>query len=159
MRGWYGNRYGHSLASKGIKSSYDIINQNRREKEILDIVYNAKVEDILPEDIIYQYVEIMHRDHDDFVDGDLGDRIEEFEQFRLEKIKLERLPDNEWDVDLALVNFYKQQHLDSKLKDYPPIVVKRYKGGDYSIIDGIHRTEALKDIKGKKYILAWVGEN
>lgn len=158
MKGWHGDRFKHRLASKGIKTNCGIINMSQNQKEVIDIIYDARVEDVLPESVIYQYVQILHKNHDDFVDGDLGDRIEEFKQYRLEKIKLNNLED-EWDMDYGLVNYYKQQYLDSETKIYPPIVLKRYKGGHYSIIDGTHRVEALKNIGNKKWVLAWVGVN
>lgn len=157
MKGWFGNKVKHSLASKGIKTINKFVNPEKK-KEIIDIIYDSKIGDKLSEDTIYQYVQQIHSKETDWEDGDLGDRIEEFKQYRLEKIKLDSL-DDEWALDYDVVNNYKQQYLDSGVKFYPPIVVKRYKGGDYSIIDGTYRVEALKNVGNKKWILAWVGYN
>jgi len=154
MKGWYGNSVKHSLASRGIKTEHDKINLQQRKNEILNMVYNSKVGDVLPESIIYQYVQYLHDDEDAFVNGDLGERIEEFNEYKLEKIEISNL-EIEFYLDTDKVSEYEKQYY-KKMK-YPPIVVRKYGDNDYSIIDGSHRVEALKDIWGNKFILAWVG--
>lgn len=128
---------------------------NRYEKTLNEI-NNAKVGDILDESTIYTYVEYLnnksniHDYEESFIDGDLGDRIEEYSKYKLMNIQLSKIDLDDFYLDddemLHYVELYK------KYKTYPPIVLD----SKYDIIDGNHRANALKHI-GKDKILAFVG--
>lgn len=138
------------------KSDYDVY----RYKKHLDAVNNAKVGDILSNEIIWHFVEYLvmygeKKDYDNcFVDGDLGDRLDEYERYKLKEISIEELNLEEWDLHDFYVDIYKKKFLDNK--EYPPIVVGKKEYGTYSIIDGLHRANALKQ-SGIEKILAFVG--
>lgn len=138
------------------KTPYDI----QRFKKHLDAVNNAKVGDILDNETIWLYVEYLvmygeKQDYDNcFVDGDLGDRLDEYEKYKLKEISIDELNLEEWDLHDFYVDIYKEKFLGNK--EYPPIVVGKKEYGTYSIIDGLHRANALKE-SGVEKILAFVG--
>jgi len=124
-----------------------------RQEEFLRIGWkDAKIGDTQPEDIIYQYAQELHRNYDDFVDGDLGERIEEFSEYQLVEINIDDIDIEEWEIDEDIVNDYVEEYETNK--NYPPIII----GDDYSIIDGTHRANAL-DKLGIKRVKAWLGIN
>ena len=127
-----------------------LFNESRRD-EFLNLGWkSAKIGDIQPEDIIYQYVQELHN-YDDFINGDLGERIEEYSSYKLQLIKIdEKLADIEWYIDDDIANSYAE--IINETNDYPPIVI----GKDMSIIDGSHRMKAIIN-SGRENILAWVG--
>ena len=43
----------------------------QRSKKILDEIYKIKINDIVDEDLIYSYIQVLHSS-EDFVDGDIG---------------------------------------------------------------------------------------
>ncbi len=114
---------------------------------------NANVGDILPEPDIYQYVEHLHRDYEDFIDGNIAERIEEYENYELLEVDLTKVDIDGWLIYDSLLDKYSDQYKISN--NYPPIVLGTF-GNKYTIIDGAHRANALADL-GVKTILAWVG--
>lgn len=132
------------------KDSYN----EQRYKPHLNKINNAKIGDILDNEDIYLFVEYLviqaDKFEDCFVYGDLGDRLEEYEKYKLKEIPIDKLNLNEWDLDEDYVEEYKNKYLENK--DYPPIVVD----SDYGIIDGLHRANALKKL-GLEKIMAFIG--
>ena len=130
--------------------------QEDRYKPILDKIINAKVGDILSNDVVYMYVQYLcdqaGKYDNCFIDGDLGDRLDEYDNYILKEILIDKIDIEEWGFDMDDVEEYMKIY--SKTKEYPPIVVS----ADYSIIDGTHRANALKHC-GLKKILAFVGYN
>jgi len=116
--------------------------------------YGANVGDVLSEEIIYQYVQIIHREYDDFVEGDLGERIEGFEEYMLQVIDLNMINLDEY--ELYDYDYNESIRLYKEGGDYPPIVLGDIEFGLYNIIDGNHRANALKSL-GILNIHAWVG--
>ncbi len=113
--------------------------------------YNAEIGDILPEEDVYQYVQSIHDDYESaFVDGDLGDRIEEFEEYELKIITISEIDIDEFSLDTSKMRDYIKEY--KKSNNYPPIVLS----DEYRIIDGTHRVNALERI-GLKEVKAWVG--
>jgi glutaredoxin len=113
--------------------------------------YNAKIGDILPEEDVYQYVQSIHDDYESsFIDGDLGDRIEEFEKYELKIITIKEIDIDEFSLDTSKMREYIKEYKNSN--NYPPIVLN----DEYGIIDGTHRVNALERI-GLKEVKAWVG--
>lgn len=130
--------------------SYDRFSQTMKE------VNNAKPGDIIDESTVYMYVQyltensIINDYESTFIDGDLGDRIERYKQYVLEKVPLDKLDLNEWYLDDYSVTEYAEQ---IKKSGYcPPLVLD----DKYGIIDGTHRANAL-DKLGRKEVLSFVG--
>ena len=107
-------------------------------------------ESVVTNDMVYQLVQKIHRDYDDFIDGDLGERLDKYKNYDLKEIDISNLNLEEWDVQDYLVDEIVQQMKQDK--NYPPIVVD----SQYGIIDGIHRANALDEL-GFKTIKAYVG--
>ena len=108
------------------------------------------LKNIIPNEQVYQLVQKIHRNYDDFIDGDLGDRLDKYDNYELKEIPIADIDLEEWDVRENLVD--DNIELMNKNKEYPPIVVSH----DMSIIDGIHRANALNKL-GFKTIKAYVG--
>lgn len=104
----------------------------------------------IPTATIYQMVQEIHRNYDDFIEGDLGDRLDKYSYYQLQSIALKDLDLDEWQVHESLVADIKKQIQGAS--QYPPIVV----GADMSIIDGIHRANALREL-GYSKVQAYVG--
>lgn len=107
-----------------------------RVDKIMNQVYSTKVGDYLPEDIIYQYVQIIHGNHD-FIDGDLGNRIENYSKYQLVEVDINDLNIDEYYLFDDLVDDYISMY--NKTKKYPPVVIT----SEYKLIDGNHRSNAL----------------
>ena len=57
------------------------------KESILDLCwYNSEIDQILPQSDIFDYIKKLHRNKDDFYDGDLGERIGEFSKYKLMEI-------------------------------------------------------------------------
>lgn len=113
--------------------------------------HNANIGDTLYEEDVYQYVQSIHDDYESsFVDGDLGNRIEEFEQYELQIVTIDKIDIDEFSLDTSKMREYIEEY--KKSNDYPPIVLNN----EYGIIDGTHRVNALERL-GLKEVKAWVG--
>jgi hypothetical protein len=88
---------------------------------------------------IYSSVQSSHHTKEDFIDGDLGDRIEEYPFYHLKQIDIRDLNANEWLVDEDIVDDYVNDIESKGILNMPPLVISD-KG---SIIDGIHRLNSL----------------
>lgn len=96
-------------------------------------------------------MELIHRNPDDLIKGDLLERINSVDYYSLESLDINLLDLNEWDVDEDLVEDY----VSMNETNMPPVIVHKYLD-QYSIVDGIHRLNALSQ-KGYKSIKAYVG--
>ena len=105
---------------------------------------------LVPNEKVYKMVQKIHRQYDDFIDGDLGERLDEYDWYKLMDVPISKINLDEWDVQDWLVDDY-VQNLKNSL-NYPPVVL----GSDYSIIDGIHRINALHKL-GIETVTAYVG--
>jgi len=103
---------------------------------------------------VYSLVQRIHHTYDDFIDGDLGDRIEKYSEYELKEIPLADLNLDEWYIDEDMVDEYVEKF--QEFKEYPPIVVGKDRLNKYTIIDGIHWANALSEL-GLKSIKAFVG--
>jgi len=128
---------------------------NRYEKVLKD-VEQCKINDTLPESIIYQYVEYLNDKsclwtHEEcFIDGDLGDRIEKYNTYVLKEVPIDLIDLEEFTLQDDISEEYAKEY--EKTGKYPPIVLT----DDYQIIDGNHRVNALYSL-GIDEILAFVG--
>jgi hypothetical protein len=101
---------------------------------------------------IYSNVQSGHREPDDFIEGDIGDRIYWFDDYKLSSLPISNLNLDEHYVDEDLVDDY-IEHIKYSPKTMPPIV---YDPIAKSIIDGIHRANAYAKL-GYETIPAYVG--
>ncbi len=124
---------------------------SRKEHFLSLCWHNANIGDVLYEEDVYQYVQSIHDDYESsFVDGDLGDRIEEFEQYELQLVPIDKINIDEFSIDTSKMREYIEEY--KKSNDYPPIVLN----DEFGIIDGTHRVNALERL-GLKEVKAWVG--
>lgn len=98
---------------------------------------------------LYVWVEKNHHTHDDFIDGDIAQRLEQFEYYDLAEININTLDSDEfdWDEDVA-------QEYAELPTDIPPII---YDPVINSIIDGTHRLNAAI-MRGDEKVLAYIGD-
>lgn len=152
----YTSRAYKKAFNEAITWDFNKLHSEQRYKEDLDAVMNAKVGDVLNHSVIYQYVEYLTdqagKYEYSFVDGDLAERLEEYNKYVLKELLLDTLDLDEWELDKDIAEEYRLKYL--KGKEYPPIVVD----AEYCIIDGIHRANGLKKA-GLTKILAFVGTN
>lgn len=132
--------------------------------------YNAKIGQVLDESDIYNYVEQLHRNEEDFTDGDIGQRIGQFSKYKLTEIPIDKINIDEYDLDIDYMKDYKKMFKETN--NYPPIVLDDDTSGglttlvngkwvtlnNYTIIDGNHRVNSLHRA-GLKTVKAWVGFN
>lgn len=111
---------------------------------------NVNIGDTYHEHDIYSYSQKMHHTYDDFIDGDLGERIEQYSEYVVKSISIYEIEIDEFMIDEGLVDEYKEEF--QRLNTYPPIILN----SDYSIIDGTHRVNALNDL-GIENVVAFVG--
>jgi hypothetical protein len=114
--------------------------------------WNPKIDETVDAHTIYSDVQSGHREPDDFVEGDIGDRIYWFDDYKLTSIPISNLNLDEHYVDEDLVDDY-IEHIKDSPKTMPPIV---YDPIAKSIIDGIHRANAYANL-GYDTIPAYVG--
>ena len=90
-----------------------------------------------------------HMEEDDFVEGDLIDRIRQYPYYILKDIELDKI-ETAW-TDLGKVDDYAEMY-DQRDTEPPPVVL------DHTLytIDGAHRVEAAREA-GKEKIKAYVG--
>ncbi len=104
---------------------------------------------------IYELIKDIHREPEDFYDGDISDRIEEYKYYNLTKdFALKNLDKDEFSVDQDIVDEIKELIEENGIESMPKIVISE----DNSIIDGIHRVNALLQL-GYTHIDLYVGSN
>jgi len=123
--------------------------KSHRCQKIINEINSTKIGDILPESTIYQYVECLHG-NDDFVDGNLGERIEWYPEYELIEIEPYKLNLDDYYLFDDLKDEYKDKY--TKTDYYPPIVIDH----NNILIDGNHRGNALNEL-GIKKIMAFRG--
>lgn len=136
---------------KLIREQLKSINENYTNKSV-------NIGDIYSESDVYSYIQNMHRNEEDFYDGDIGERIENFPKYQVAVIPIDKIMLEEYELD----DFYLKKYIEKykEIGSYPPIVLGYYDGhwGHYDIIDGNHRANALERI-GLKEIVCFVGLN
>lgn len=134
-----------------------ILNEASNLQSAYDIVMTSNVGDIILESDVYQYVQKIHNNYDDFIDGDLGERIGRFSKYKVVLIDIDKINTDEYYLDDDMMDDYIDKYENNK--SYPPIVLGYYDSRwGYNIIDGNHRVNALKSI-GVKKIKCLVGLN
>lgn len=108
-----------------------------------------KIGDIIESSNISKYVRRIHGEND-FINGDMKDRIEKYNTYQLVEIDIDKLNINEYYRFDNLVDKYAEYY--NKTKNYPPIVIS----SEDKLIDGNHRSNALNKL-GIKKIKAFKG--
>ena len=101
---------------------------------------------------VLDMVQDIHGRPDDLEEGDLVHRINKFDTYEKTIMDIDDLDLDEWEVD---EDFVEELSKRIEKEGYQPIV---YDPDDGSIIDGIHRANALHTI-GKTKIKAYVGKD
>lgn len=105
--------------------------------------------------VVYNEVNKNHGRPEDFIDGDLGDRLEEFKYYNIVKnFDLRSLNKEEWDVCDDTVLEYEEKIKQKNIKNIKKIVISDKK----SIIDGVHRLNAFLNL-GVFFVDIYVGTN
>lgn len=146
------------------EKSMEILSTNEslsRKDEYLKLCWHdAEIGQVLDESDIYNYIYQLHRNEEDFYDGNLGERISQFSEYKLEEIPIDKINIDEWDLDIDYMKDYKKMFRESG--DYPPIVLDGDTNYSYhnkfTIIDGTHRVNAIDRLKIKT-VKSWVGFN
>ncbi len=113
---------------------------------------NVMVGDVYEESEIYTYVQKLHyKRKEDFWEGDLGDRIEEYPYYVVREIPIDEIDMDVYQIDEDDLEEYIE--LFKELQSYPPIVLTK----EYDIIDGTHRANALREL-GLTSIICFVGK-
>lgn len=124
--------------------------------KILEVMQELREEGIVESNkdahSIFSQVQNIHREMNDFDEGDLTDRIYWFDNYKLTSIPITDLDLNEHYVDDTLVDEYVNKIKESPIT-MPPIV---YDPIARSIIDGVHRANAYAKL-GYSKIPAYVG--
>jgi hypothetical protein len=106
-----------------------------------------KIGDRISGDDVYAMTQRIHRNDSDFDEGDIGERIEQFNSYVLQYVNLSNIDVDEWDCnDDRVAQFAKMTP-----QKQPPIVLD-----GSTIIDGTHRCHAAL-VRGENAILAFVG--
>lgn len=115
-------------------------------------VLRESLQQTVDADHIYSMTKQIHRNYDDFGEGDLSDRIYWFDEYKLTELPISKLDLEEWEVDEDLVADHVAEIMKSR-HTMPPIVFDPIAR---SIIDGTHRANAYAKL-GYDTIPAYVG--
>lgn len=111
-----------------------------------------QVGEIVEECDVYMLTKSLHYEQDDFSEGNIGERIEEFLSYELKEIPLSEIEAPWTYIDDERIEDYEEMDENT----VPPIVLGFYEDGSYMTIDGGHRvTVALK--RKQASIKAFVG--
>lgn len=93
-----------------------------------------------------------HHTPEDFNDGDIQERIDQFNYYHLVEIDLHKIDRDEFYIDEELVEDYVEKIKNEGIENMPPMLIS----DNYEMIDGIHRLNALLD-SGFDSFLSYVG--
>lgn len=100
---------------------------------------------------VYLIVEKIHHTPEDLHEGDLDERLSEFDAYELRTVAIADLDLNEWNIDDDMVREYADRLRNGE--EAPAIV---WNANINSIIDGAHRANAAH-LAGRTHIQAYVG--
>ncbi len=142
--GWYDHR--ETMVGNTNKLRYTNSSFDAHGAEIFKPIVSA--------DEVYDWVFRNHRDgklgyHDDFEEGDIGDRIHRFKSYVLKELPLSTFNKDEFNWSEGDVEDFANLNT-----PFPPVI---YDPIEKSIIDGTHRINAAL-LRGNKTIRAYVGK-
>ncbi len=118
----------------------------------MKIVHLLNESTVVDSRTVLDLVSSIHGRPEDFDEGDLVSRINKFDTYEKRMISIDNLDLDEWEVDEDFVEELKKR---IEKEGYEPIV---YDPDEGSIIDGIHRANALYQL-GHSEIKAYVGKD
>lgn len=107
------------------------------------------VESKIPASDVYELVQNIHPRKDDLEEGDLTDRIYNYDVYEEKNVPLNMIND-EWEVNDDFVKKLAIKIINGE--SIEPVILDE----DYGVIDGMHRIEAYRKA-GKELIPALVG--
>jgi ParB-like chromosome segregation protein Spo0J len=114
---------------------------NYRAKDVLKEINNASTGEL------DRVVINSHHTPEDFSEGDIQERMDQFDYYHLVEINLNRLDREEFHVDDDLVEDYVEKIKNEGVENMPPMLISN----NDEIIDGIHRLNALLDCGYEKF--------
>ena len=102
-------------------------------------------------EVVLQLAQGIHRNDEDFIEGDITERIFQADEYELTTVCPQFL-DQEWDVNEDLVS----QYMEMDPTKCPPVIILKLGQDLYTIIDGSHRIESFKR-RGISAIPAFLG--
>ena len=133
------------------QTAFSNLGSGQQKKKLKKKIYMKEAQRVTGEYVL-QCVQAIHYKPSDFGEGDLADRIMYYGTYELKMIPIDSVKYN-FDMDEDMVDEYAKK-IGNK-GDYPPIVVEPEWNGTYEIVDGTHRTEALKQL-GRQVVKAYV---
>lgn len=103
------------------------------------------------EDVL-DLVRSIHQNQDDFIDGDIEERILKCDYYELTTVCPQFI-----DVEYAINEDKIEQYKQLEPSKCPPIVLIHHGDDHYELIDGSHRVEAFKSL-GITKMTAYVGK-
>lgn len=94
---------------------------------------------------IVQFTKTIHYRSQDFVDGDIRDNIEAYDEYELREVLVSELEEPQYYIDVEYVDEYKKMDIDT----IPPIILGFYSDKTYLTIDGGHRIAVAKELELK----------
>jgi len=119
-------------------------------------IYKISQNNIVSSEYLASEVESFHHTHDDIIEGDLLQRIQQYELWELVEYNIDDLNLDEWSIDEDLVEEYINET--KKHFNYPPVIIDNKSYGFPTIIDGTHRLNALNQL-GYKTVKAYIPYN
>ena len=133
-------------------------NINEEDEEEFDYYTDMLMKDVVDAQTVKKYIESIHDGY--FAWWSDLDNLE----FKLQEVPLsvwEDMERSEFDGQWLDAPVYSHRLSDTLLKfrnsdDYPPVVLALNKSGNYDVIDGFHRLNALQILE-RESVMAWVG--
>lgn len=116
-------------------------------------IYKISQNSIISSQDLQFEVEHLHRNYDDIIEGDLLERIGNWDFWIKTTYNIANLDLDEWYVDEDLVEEYVEKMKNNL--NYPPIIIDDKSHERVTIVDGIHRANALNQL-GHSTVQAYV---
>ena len=102
--------------------------------ELENTTLEVEENQILSNADVYSFIQNIHNNEEDFIDGDLGKRIDLYNEFICKKIPFSKLVYDFFSYDEDIVDEYAELETET-----PPLFVSEYLNGNYFVEDGTHR--------------------
>jgi len=119
-------------------------------------IYKIAQSNIVSSEYLASEVESFHHTHDDIIEGDLLQRIQQYEFWELVEYNINDLDLNEWTIDDDIVEKYINETKNNS--SYPPVIIDNKSYEIPTIVDGTHRLNSLNQL-GYNIVKAYVPYN
>lgn len=109
-------------------------------------------EKVFSNDYVIDLAKEIHYSPQDFEEGNIIENIEEYDNYELMDVAVEKIEEPYYYIDEEMIEEYKEMNTEKM----PPIILGFYSDGTYQIIDGGHRVTVAQEL-GLKKIKAYVG--